>query len=300
MKYWLGVTDNEWFRFLSARRPDEVNFWQPSGRAPFVRLSPGAPFLFKLKSPHNHVAGGGYLVKFTTLPLSLAWLTFAETNGAPSQEAFEALIRPRLRNPLERDPEIGCSVLSAPFFWPREKWIPSPPGWGTSVQVGRYYDTAAQDGALLWEQVQLVQADSLMVLEPEARYGDPVLIRPRLGQGGFRVVVTDAYERSCAITGEHTLPVLEAAHVKPFAEGGPNELRNGVLLRADFHKLFDAGLVTITPELKIEVSSRIKEEWFNGKIYYRLHGQKLTHVPRRPEDRPSREYLEWHNERFVA
>ncbi len=59
MKYWLGVTDNDWFNFLSQERPDEVNFWQPSGKAPFMNLAPGSPFLFKLKRPFNHVAGGG-------------------------------------------------------------------------------------------------------------------------------------------------------------------------------------------------------------------------------------------------
>jgi putative restriction endonuclease len=71
MRYWVGVTDNAWFDFLCREQPDEVNFWQPSGRAPFVRLEPGALFLFKLKSPFNHIAGGGYLVKFSALPLSM-------------------------------------------------------------------------------------------------------------------------------------------------------------------------------------------------------------------------------------
>lgn len=59
MRLWLGVTDNDWFRFLSRADVDEVNFWQPSRRAPFVGLEPGAPFLFKLKRPYNHIAGGG-------------------------------------------------------------------------------------------------------------------------------------------------------------------------------------------------------------------------------------------------
>ena len=44
-------------------------------------------------------------------------------------------------------------------------------------------------------------------------YGDPVLVRPRLGQGTFRVLVTDNYRRRCAVTGEKALPVLDAAHI---------------------------------------------------------------------------------------
>lgn len=41
MRYWVGVTDNSWFDFLSRLQPDEVNFWQPSGKAPFANLEPG-------------------------------------------------------------------------------------------------------------------------------------------------------------------------------------------------------------------------------------------------------------------
>lgn len=300
MKFWVAVTDNAWFRFLSREQPDEVNFWQPSGRPPFVQLQPGAPFFFKLKSPHNHVAGGGYLVKFSKLPLSLAWEVFGPKNGAATQEEFEALIRPRLRDPMAKDPEIGCTVLTAPFFWPQENWIASPPGWAGSIQVGQYYDTATPEGALLWDLSQHRKTELPGTADLLSRYGEPILVRPRLGQAGFRVVVTDAYERCCAITGERTLPVLEAAHVKPYSLGGPHDLANGILLRSDFHKLFDIGLVTITPDLRIEVSPRIKEEWFNGKAYYRLHGQRLANLPAREEDHPRSEFLAWHNERFHA
>ena len=56
MKYWVGTTDNSWFRNLSAMRPDEVNFWQPRGGATYAELAPGSLFLFKLKRPYNHVA----------------------------------------------------------------------------------------------------------------------------------------------------------------------------------------------------------------------------------------------------
>ena len=47
--------------------------------------------------------------------------------------------------------------------------------------------------------------------------GKPQIVLPRLGQGSFRIVVTDAYERRCALTGERTLPVLDAAHIKPYS-----------------------------------------------------------------------------------
>ena len=57
MRFFVGVTDFDWFRFLASRPDiDEVNFWQPSGRGSFKALQPGEPFLFKLHSPHNESA----------------------------------------------------------------------------------------------------------------------------------------------------------------------------------------------------------------------------------------------------
>jgi len=308
MKFWVGVTDNDWFNFLSQSAPDEVNFWQPRGATAFAFLEPGSPFLFKLKRPFNHIAGGGYFVKSTSLPLSIAWEVFESKNGAGQRIEFEKMIRKLLSaDSTVRDPEIGCTVLSNPFFWPQKDWIPKPIGFAANIVRGRYYDTAKASDTRLWDEVQsrlMAQpGESRRVSEPgpQRRYGDPRPVPPRLGQGAFRVLVTDAYRRHCALTGESTLPVLEAAHILPYAENGPHDPANGMLLRSDFHKLFDIGLVTVTPDYHIEVSQRIREEWFNGKAYYRLHGQPLSQLPENPAYRPSAVYLRWHNEnRYVG
>jgi len=297
MRYWVGVTDNRWFDFLSQLQPDEVNFWHPSGKPPFTNLEPWAPFLFKVKQPYNHVAGGGYFVKFSSLPLSMVWETFEAKNGAASRAAFETMIRGLSPDPRAKDPNVGCSILASPFFWPRSEWIEAPQDWASNNVRGRYYDTQTLEGAKLWADVQArFETHQIVPHDSAARYGQPTLVKPRLGQGAFRVVVTDAYQRRCAITGETTLPVLEAAHILPFAELGPNEVSNGLLLRSDFHKLFDLGLITVTPKLNVEVSPKIREEWFNGKAYYRLHGQRLANVPGDSRHHPGTDFLSWHNE----
>jgi len=118
-------------------------------------------------------------------------------------------------------------------------------------------------------------------------------VLPRLGQGTFRVLVTDAYARRCAITEERTLPVLEAAHVRPYGKSGPHDPRNGLLLRSDIHTLFDRGYVTVTPQMRFEVSRRIKEEFENGRAYYALHGQPVR-PPQRADWALGPEFLEWH------
>jgi putative restriction endonuclease len=58
MKIWVGVTDEDWFTRLGLLKPDEVNFWQPSGSRTFRAIQSGEPFLFKLHSPKNFIVGG--------------------------------------------------------------------------------------------------------------------------------------------------------------------------------------------------------------------------------------------------
>jgi putative restriction endonuclease len=152
----------------------------------------------------------------------------------------------------------------------------------------------------LWAEVRARLAGNssspiAAVAEEQARFGAPVTILPRLGQGAFRVEVTDAYSRCCAITGEKTLPALEAGHIRPYAKNGPHEIRNGLLLRSDLHNLFDLGYLTVTLDYRVKVSRRIREEFENGRHYYALDGQALAVLPRHEAARPAPEFLEWHH-----
>ena len=139
------------------------------------------------------------------------------------------------------------------------------------------------------------EKSQLMLEEPSAQYGKDVLTKVRLGQGAFRVLVTDAYSRKCAVSGERTLPVLEAVHIKRYSASGPHFISNALLLRSDIHKLFDGGYLTITNDLKVEVSSRIKEEFENGREYYQYHGKNLLFLPNSVIDKPNERYIDWHN-----
>ena len=110
------------------------------------------------------------------------------------------------------------------------------------------------------------------------------------------ILVADAYQRRCAITGERTMPVLQAAHIRSFGQEGPNAVNNGILLRSDMHALFDAGYITIDDDLRVVVSKRLHDDYGNGKDYYPYHGRRLSVVPERASHRPAKEYLDWHHD----
>jgi len=305
MKGYIGVTDDDWFTFLSYQPGiDEVNFWQPGGRSQFKSLQPGEPFLFKLHSPLNYIAGGAFFAHSSILPVSLAWQAFQEKNGASSYLKMRQLIEKRRKVTSRFEYyQIGCIILTQPFFFSREHWLPIPSDFSLNIVQGKTYDLTRGHGRNLWEQVQERLSESSldelavpqMSDRPQERWGSPITILPRLGQGSFRVMVTDAYQRRCAITREKTLPALEAAHIKPFSESGPHQVENGLLLRSDIHRLFDSGYVTVTSDHRFEVSNRIKEEFDNGVQYRIFHGQKI-HMPPTPHFKPSPEFLTWHNE----
>jgi len=304
MKGFVGVTDNDWFAFLYQQPGiDEVNFWQPGGTGQFRALAPGEPFLFKLHAPHHYIVGGGFFAHSTILPVSLAWQAFGVKNGAGSLLQMKRLIeRRRSRSSFFEDYKIGCILLEQPFFFDRQDWIPIPPDFSLNIVQGKKYDLEQSHGLRLWQEV-LLRLTSMRypfrdvqgVAEPGARYGEPLVVLPRLGQGSFRVIVTDAYERRCAITEEKTLPTLEAAHIKPFSQEGPHSVDNGILLRSDFHRLFDSGYATVTTDHHFEVSHRIHDEFDNGEHYYTFNGKSL-HVPSNKLFQPSPEFLTWHNE----
>lgn len=297
MRFWVGVTDNRWFNHVAALGSREVNFWQPSSRPPFLGLPEGTLFLFKLKAPFNHISGGGYFVRYLRLPIVSAWSIFEGQNGTSSLAELKALIASHRTSSTSLDTEIGCTVLTDVFYLPQDRWIEVGSRFSKHIMVGKTYgDDEAAGRSLLRDLENATEGRRVSeVASGEPRYGRSFLQRARLGQGSFRTLVISAYQKRCAITGEHTLPTLEAAHIIPYAEQGPHHICNGLLLRSDFHKLFDAGLVTIEPDLKVRVSRRIRDHYFNGKAYYRLHGQSLAVLPEDVVDRPNPEFLRWHN-----
>jgi len=275
----------------------------------FRAIARGEPFLFKLRSPHKAIAGFGFFERYESLPAWLAWDCFEEMNGAADFDAMVDRIC-RLRradDPSDRsgDFQIGCVMLSAPVFFDEDEWIEPPKDWArTGIQRGKTYDLQVGEGRRVFRQcLERAQALSrywnIEPAPPEEfgedpeRYGTPVLIRPRLGQGLFSLAVRDAYEGACAITREHSVPVLEAAHIKPYSRGGQHRVSNGLLLRRDLHRLYDRGYVTVTPDYCFRVGDRLRDEFKNGRTYYDLNGAKI-HLPEQPALRPSQQLLDWH------
>jgi len=98
--------------------------------------------------------------------------------------------------------------------------------------------------------------------EDEAQKRSYYLTLARPSQSIFRQRLLIAYGGRCAITGNSVAETLEAAHVEPFSMGGGDTLQNGILLRADLHRLFDSGHMAINPDsLDVSVADLTKIDY---------------------------------------
>jgi putative restriction endonuclease len=104
----------------------------------------------------------------------------------------------------------------------------------------------------------------------------------RRGQVEFRRGLLQAYGGRCAVTGCAEVQVLEAAHIRNFSRRGRYEVGNGILLRADWHTLFDLGMWAIHPKThRIIVSTDLRDS-----SYSKLEGRRIS-LPQDPKCAPS-------------
>lgn len=306
---YIGLTDPDWYSFLSEQeRIDEVNFWQPHGNRKFRAIKPGELFFFKLRAPYKAIVGFGFFERFEIMPAWLAWDCFNEMNGAPDFDSMiDRITRLRREDAFSAragDFKIGCIMIAAPFFFNKSEWIDPPSDWArTGIQQGKGYSLDSGEGLRILQdcldRVKLtnrhwnVEKKPELVAEGAERYGSPIQFRPRKGQGIFRATVREAYGHACAVTHEHSDPVLEAHHIIPYGQGGEHRVDNGILIRRDLHPLFEHGYVTVTPDYIFRVGDSLRDKYKNGRSYYSYNNSRIS-IPKDDRLRPSKEFLDWH------
>jgi putative restriction endonuclease len=128
-------------------------------------------------------------------------------------------------------------------------------------------------------------------------------VKVRLHQRRFRELVINAYQEKCAVCRLRHRELLDAAHIiEDRDERGVAEIPNGLSLCGIHHDAYDAYILGISPDYRIEIRKDILEE-FDGPMLkhglQEMNGQ-LIHVPRADVLRPNRAYLEWRHTRFKA
>ena len=191
-------------------------------------------------------------------------------------------------------------------FWPSAAWISwgAPEGWSEgwapNIVQGKAETYAGRASALLSRiardaahaavEAEVDPSFRLMDVDERTRQAAESVVCE--GQGTLRARVRDAYGRQCAVTGEHTEPVLDAAHIQRYLGPRSNHVQNGLLLTKEFHALFDAGSVGVTPDDRVRVSSASRARWSHGHRYHPNDAEPLAVLPASPAARPSPEALD--------
>ncbi|AKQ47008.1 restriction endonuclease [Rufibacter radiotolerans] len=128
------------------------------------------------------------------------------------------------------------------------------------------------------------------------------MVKVRVNQAFFRRTVLAAYNSTCCITGIQMPALLIAGHIRPWGIDDKNRLnpRNGLILNALHDKAFEAGLLTITPDYIVKISSSLKRNKVDnpGEDYFLKYDNARMILP--SKFLPDRSFLEYHNsERFT-
>jgi putative restriction endonuclease len=128
-------------------------------------------------------------------------------------------------------------------------------------------------------------------------------VKTRVNQNVFRQIVVANYNGKCAITGIDVPGLLIASHIIPWSKNENERLnpQNGIAINALHDKAFDSGLLTITPDFKIKISSILKKQTKSEVIndYFLKYENKPIFLPTR--FLPDVEFLKYHNqERFKS
>lgn len=139
-------------------------------------------------------------------------------------------------------------------------------------------------------------------LDPADRPFEQILLNRRIRDAAFRLAVCTAYDNRCAVTGLRIVngggrAEVQAAHIVPVADGGPDVVPNGIALSATAHWLFDRHLISLTDDYGLLVSHNKVPAEFRALFAGQL---ERVHLPRDDRLWPHLPYVRHHRERFAA
>ena len=133
-------------------------------------------------------------------------------------------------------------------------------------------------------------------VETERRIVRQIVRRP-FRDRVFSSAVRAAYDNTCAVTGLRIIngggrPEVQAAHIKPVAESGPDSMRNGLALCGTAHWMFDRGLISIADDYTL----LLRDEAIPGHFLRLINEDRCVRVPDMPSSRPHPNFLRYHRE----
>lgn len=158
-----------------------------------------------------------------------------------------------------------------------------------------------RDAAEIKAKLQNKTIEETLRIEPKEFVGHEreTVIKQRVDQSAFRMMILNNYNETCAITGINDSRLLIASHIIPWSEREDTRLNpeNGICLSALYDKAFDQGLITIRPDdFTVMVSQSLKDK-LTIAVYQEHFGKIADKKILLPEEhKPNIEFLQYHAE----
>jgi len=112
----------------------------------------------------------------------------------------------------------------------------------------------------------------------------------------FRKTVLKAYDERCALTGLKLIngggrAEVNAAHIRPVENDGPDSVQNGIALSGTVHWMFDRGLLSLDDNYSILLSRKL-----NHDVSHLLNKDMKANVPADLRLKPHLAFLRWHRD----
>jgi putative restriction endonuclease len=259
------------------------------------------------------------------------WIIYYEPRRGPTAKGYYAMARVERIVPDPSAAGMYLALIEEGSYLPFERNVPfsgpeGPPERGVLNEAGRISGRAQAavrpisiedfnrilDLGFPEEEPLLPRAGApleapltSLVMEEHASFQPEVerervafyssrIIRDRV----FRRIVLDAYDCRCAITGLKFIngrgrAEVEAAHIKPVEQNGPDIITNGIALSGTAHWMFDRGLISLSDELDVLVSRQVNDV---ESVWNIVNKTRRAAVPNNPVHRPHPSYLAWHRQ----
>lgn len=261
------------------------------------------------------------------------WIVYYEPRGGGGRLGYFGMAKIAAIVPDPHLPDMFIARMVPRSFQPFEQFVPYQDENGFKETTLAKPDGSLNRGLIQWAVRPLSDADFSTIIDcgfPEEietlpRFDD--IVSSKGGDGGFadpsvayeiederqrveqrisriprdrifRKLVLAAYDSRCAITGLKLIngggrAEVEAAHIKPVKDHGPDIVRNGLALSGTVHWMFDRGLVSLGDDLEILVSRQANDP---DQIWSLVNDSGEATPPMLPSQRPHPKYLEWHRE----
>lgn len=161
-------------------------------------------------------------------------------------------------------------------------------GFTKALEITSYQSQQQQPGSLYELREENTQYQRSII--------ETVVARP-FRDAAFSVAVKEAYRDTCAMTGLKIIngggrAEVQAAHIRPVSQNGPDSIRNGLALSGTVHWMFDRGLVSVDDDFFILVA----KDRLPNTVLRLLNENRQLILPQRKDMKPHRHYLGYHRE----